>query len=82
MSFGAYQPEDQVLSSDVLVAPMWSGNTTQLTTFFSWSLQESTPAQGKFYLNVFKDNIELSLSPFKYKRLKHLTFFAQDMSVL
>ena len=62
MSFGAYQPEDQVLSSDVLVAPMWSGNTTQLTTFFSWSLQESTPAQGQFYLNVFKDNVNLPAS--------------------
>jgi hypothetical protein len=62
MSFGAYQPEDQVLSSDVLVAPMWSGNTPQLTTFFSWSLQESTPAQGQFYLNVFKDNVNLPAS--------------------
>jgi hypothetical protein len=62
MSFGAYQPEDQVLSSDVLVAPMWSENTTQLTTFFSWSFQESTPSQGKFYLNVFKDNINLIAS--------------------
>jgi hypothetical protein len=57
MSFGAYNPEDQVLSSDVLVAPMWSGNETQLKTFFSWSLQETTVPQGRFYLNVFKDNI-------------------------
>lgn len=62
MSFGAYNPEDQVLSSDVLVAPMWSGNTTQLNTFFSWSLQESTIPQGRFYLNVFKDNINLIAS--------------------
>ena len=62
MSFGAYNPEDQVLSSDVLVAPMWSGNSTQLTTFFSWSLQEATVPQGKFYLNVFKDNINLPAS--------------------
>ena len=62
MSFGAYQPEDQVLSSDVLVSPMWSENNTQLTTFFSWSFQESTSAQGRFYLNVFKDNINLIAS--------------------
>ena len=62
MSFGAYQPEDQVLSSDVLVAPMWSGNTVQLNNFFSWSLQESTVPQGRFYLNVFKDNVNLQAS--------------------
>jgi hypothetical protein len=62
MSFGAYQPEDQVLSSDVLVAPMWSGNNTQLTTFFSWSFQESTNPQGKFFLNVFQGNVAVTQS--------------------
>jgi hypothetical protein len=58
MSFGAYQTEDQVLSSDTIVAPMWSGDISYLTTFFSSSTQESSPA-GKFFLNVYKDNVNL-----------------------
>ena len=56
MSFGAYQTEDQVLSSDTIVAPMWSGDISYLTTFFSSSIQENS-STGKFFLNVYKDNI-------------------------
>ena len=56
MSFGAYQTEDQVLSSDTIVAPMWSGDLTSLITFFSSSGQESEKS-GDFFLNVYKDNI-------------------------
>jgi hypothetical protein len=56
MSFGAYQTEDQVLSSDTIVAPMWSGDLTSLITFFSSSGQESEKS-GNFFLNVYKDNI-------------------------
>jgi len=59
MSFGAYQTEDQVLSSDTIVAPMWSGDISYLTTFFSSSIQENS-STGKFFLNVYKDNISLS----------------------
>lgn len=55
MSFEAYQPEDQVLSSDTIVAPMWSGDATDLSTFYSWSAQYSDPS-GKFFLNIYKDN--------------------------
>ena len=56
MSFGAYQTEDQVLSSDTIVSPMWSGDLTSLITFFSSSGQESEKS-GDFFLNVYKDNI-------------------------
>jgi hypothetical protein len=56
MSFGAYQTEDQVLSSDTIVTPMWSGDLTSLITFFSSSGQESEKS-GDFFLNVYKDNI-------------------------
>lgn len=58
MSFGAYQTEDQVLSSDTIVAPMWSGDISYLTTFYSWSAQEDISA-GKFFLNVYKDDRSL-----------------------
>lgn len=62
MSFGAYQPEDQVLSSDTLIAPMWSGDATSLTTFYSWSAQEVNTTSGKFFLNVYKDDISINSS--------------------
>ncbi len=56
MSFGAFNPEDQVLSSDAIVSPMWSDSTTQLSTFYSWSLQESGQS-GIFFLDVYKGDI-------------------------
>lgn len=62
MSFGAYNPEDQVLSSDTIVSPMWSNNTLQLTTFYSWSLQEQNTPAGKFFLNVFQGNVAATQS--------------------
>ena len=62
MSFGAYQPEDQVLSSDALVAPMWDGDVTTLNTYYSYSLQEQNTAAGKFYLDIYKDNVNLPAS--------------------
>jgi len=61
MSFGAYQTEDQVLSSDTIVSPMWSGDLTNLVTFFSSSTQESEKS-GDFFLNVYKDNIGIAAS--------------------
>jgi hypothetical protein len=62
MSFGAYQPEDQVLSSDTLIAPMWSGDLTSLTTFYSQSAQEINTTSGKFFLNVYKDDVNSNSS--------------------
>jgi len=62
MSFGAYQPEDQVLSSDALVAPMWSGDVTTINTFYSYSLQEQNTPSGKFFLDIYKDNVNLPAS--------------------
>jgi len=56
MSFGTYASDDQVLSSDAIVAPMWSNNITNLTTYYSWSNQEQATSQGKFFLNVYSVN--------------------------
>ena len=62
MSFGTYANDDQVLSSDAIVAPMWSNNVTQLNTFYSWSTQEQATSQGKFFLNVYASNAALTQS--------------------
>ena len=61
MSFGAFNPEDQVLSSDAIISPMWSDSTTQLSTFYSWSLQESGQS-GIFFLDVYKGDINADQS--------------------
>lgn len=57
MSFSAYNIEDQVLSSDSIISPIWSDNLTTLNTYFSWSSQEQGTLAGQFYLSIFKDNI-------------------------
>jgi hypothetical protein len=65
MSFTQFNDDDQVLSTDTIISPMWSDNATQLSTFFSWSLQElsnSNTAAGKFYLDVYKGNVALTQS--------------------
>ena len=54
MSFSQYQQEDQVLSSDAIVSPMWTGNALSLTDYFTSSFQETSNA-GKYYLGVYKD---------------------------
>lgn len=65
MSFGAYNPEDQVLSSDAIISPMWSNNNTTLNTFYSWSFQEQSADNtfaGKFYLSVYQGNVAATQS--------------------
>jgi len=62
MSFGTYANDDQVLSSDAIVAPMWSNNVTTLNTFYSWSNQEQATSQGKFFLNVYASDAAVTQS--------------------
>ena len=40
MSFGTYAQDDQVLSSDAVVTPMWTGNSTTLSNYYTSSNQE------------------------------------------
>jgi hypothetical protein len=56
MSFGTYQTEDQVLSSDAIIAPMWDNELTMLNTFYSSSDQENSPS-GRFFLNVYQGKV-------------------------
>lgn len=53
MSFTAFAPEDSVVSSDASISPMWTGDITTLTAFYSSSVQESS-TPGKFYLDVYQ----------------------------
>jgi hypothetical protein len=54
MSFSQYQQDDQVLSSDAIVSPMWTGNALTLIDYFTSSYQESSTT-GDYFLGVYKD---------------------------
>jgi hypothetical protein len=51
MSFVRYNPEDSVVSTETVVRPMWSGDTNNLTTYFTSSVVTSS-----FYLNVYAES--------------------------
>jgi hypothetical protein len=53
MSFKRLDQEDVVISSETVTGPVWTNNTTILTTFFTSSVQaNSTP--GSFYLDIYQ----------------------------
>lgn len=56
MSFGIYNTEDQVLSSDAVVSPMWGNNSSTLTAYYSSSAQELTNT-GKYFLGIYQENL-------------------------
>lgn len=55
MSFSRYAQDDTVISSETVVAPLWSGNLTGLngSNFFTSSVQENS-STGLSYLNVYQ----------------------------
>ena len=53
MSFNRLAPEDFVISSDSVTAPLWSNNNPTLTVFYSSSVQEAG-SSGNFYLNIYQ----------------------------
>jgi len=53
MSFNRLAPEDFVVSSDSITAPLWTGGNPSLTIFYSSSVQ-AAGSSGDFYLNVYQ----------------------------
>jgi hypothetical protein len=53
MSFNRLAPEDFVVSSDSVTAPLWSEGSPTLTVFYSSSVQEAG-SSGDFYLNIYQ----------------------------
>lgn len=55
MSFTVYDPSDIAISSDQIIAPMWSGNATMLSSsnFNTSSIQQSSNS-GLSFLNVYQ----------------------------
>ena len=54
MSFTTFASDDSIISSDVSISPMWSGDNTILSNFVTSSTQESS-TPGKFYLDVYNN---------------------------
>ena len=52
-SFNRLIPEDFVVSSDTVTAPLWSGNAPTLTVYYTSSIQEAG-SSGNYYLNVYQ----------------------------
>jgi len=50
MSFKRLDPEDVVISAESITGPVWSGNTTVLTQFFTSSAQSNS----QFYLDIYQ----------------------------
>jgi len=53
MSFNRLAPEDFVVSSDSVTAPLWSAGAPTLTAIYSSSVQEAG-SSGNFYLNAYQ----------------------------
>lgn len=53
MSFKRLDPEDFIISSDSVTAPLWTGGSPSLSTFVTSSVQEAG-SSGDFYLNVYQ----------------------------
>lgn len=65
MSFKRFDPQDLVISAESVTGPVWTNNTTTLTTFFTSSVQEnSTP--GTFYLDVYQTGSTLDESEVQF----------------
>ena len=53
MSYTVLTPDDQVVSSEIVVSAAWTNSQYTLTQFFTSSTQESG-STGAFYLNVYQ----------------------------
>lgn len=62
MSFTRLDSTDFVVSSDSVVAPAWTNNTTTLSTFFT----ASAPTTGSYYLDVYNANPTASTSEIQF----------------
>jgi len=55
MSFKRFDTEDITISAEAVVAPLWSTDITELTTFFTSSAQAASNT-GNFFLEVYQDD--------------------------
>ena len=56
MAFKRLDPEDFIVSIDTVSQPLWSGNTNELSSFFTSSAQK-LDRSGDYYLSIFNGSI-------------------------
>jgi len=56
MAFKRLDPEDFIVSVDTVTQPMWTGNSNQLSTFYTSSAQRLDKS-GNYYLSIFNNEI-------------------------
>ena len=61
MAFKRLDPEDFIVSVDTVTQPMWTGNSNQLSTFFTSSAQRLDKS-GNYYLSIFNNTIDHDFS--------------------
>jgi hypothetical protein len=64
-SYSRLNSDDTTVSTDKVVTNAWSANTDTLSTFFTSSTQAvytNATSQGNFYLDVYKDDINITSS--------------------
>jgi hypothetical protein len=65
MAFKRFDPEDFVVSSDSITAPLWSTGAPTLTTFFTSSIQ-AAGSSGNYYLAVYQTASTLSTAQIQF----------------
>jgi hypothetical protein len=65
MAFKRFDPEDFLVSSDSITAPLWTTGAPTLTTFFTSSVQ-AAGASGNYYLAVYQTASSLSTAQVQF----------------
>ena len=73
MAFKRLDPEDFIVSVDTVTQPIWTGNTVELTSFYTSSAQKLDKS-GEYYLSVFNNEIGQSNTEIQFD----ITFAQKD----
>ena len=65
MAFKRLDPEDFLVSSDSITAPLWSTGAPILTEFYTSSVQEAG-SSGNYYLSIYQTSSLLSTSQVQF----------------
>ncbi len=65
MAFKRFDPEDFLVSSDSITAPLWTTGAPTLTTFFTSSVQ-AAGSSGNYYLAVYQTASNLSTAQIQF----------------
>ena len=65
MAFKRFDPEDFLVSSDSITAPLWSTGDPTLTTFFTSSVQ-AAGSSGNYYLSIYQTASALSTAQVQF----------------